>query len=303
MIAMTARLHADEFDIDAALVRRLLATQLPGWAHLPLSRIASSGTDNVLFRLGTDLVVRLPRVPGAAAQIVKGGRWLPVLAPLLPVAIPEPVALGAPDGGYPAPWAVLRWVPGRDALTATPADPHTLARDLGRFVAALQRIELPDAPLPADDAYGRGVPLDRRDAAVRHAIAQLQDEPFDRGLLHHAWHSAVNAPAWSGAPVWFHGDLLPGNVITASGRLQAVIDFVLGVGDPACDTMAAWTVVPRSTRDLFRAELQVDDATWARGRGWALSVALIALPYYRDTNPTIAALSRRIIGEVLADPL
>src|SRR5262249_28626931 len=117
-----------------------------------------------------------------------------------------------------------------------------------------------------------------------------------------AWDAALQAPAWCGAPVWLHGDLQLGNLLAVKGRLSAVIDFgCLGVGDPACDVMTAWLYLAAENRDVFRAALAADDATWARGRGWALSVGLIALPYYQNTNPVLAGIARRAINEALAD--
>jgi len=117
-----------------------------------------------------------------------------------------------------------------------------------------------------------------------------------------AWEVALAAPVWQGSPVWLHGDLQAGNLLTRQGHLSAVIDFgCLGVGDPACDLQVAWNFLSAKTRDVFRASLPVDAATWARGRGWALSVGLIALPYYQNTNPILAGISRRAIDEVLAD--
>jgi aminoglycoside phosphotransferase (APT) family kinase protein len=140
-----------------------------------------------------------------------------------------------------------------------------------------------------------------RDSQVRAAVDALHGS-IDTGAATAAWEAALQAPAWTGPPVWIHGDLSPGNLLAVRGRLSAVIDFGgLGVGDPACDLLVAWNLLPAETRDGFRAALGVDDATWARGRGWGLSVALTALPYYRDTNPVIVRWARQMIDEVLAD--
>jgi aminoglycoside phosphotransferase (APT) family kinase protein len=293
---MSRKMHADEWDVDADLVRRLLVTQFPQWSDLSLEPVVSAGTDNALYRLGDDMVVRLPRIQWAVEDVAKELRWLPRLQPLLPVAIPLPVGKGRPGEGYPWAWSVLQWVPGENPILGDLDDPNSLAKELAQFVAALHRIDPAGGP-PA----GRGVPLAERDVATRTAIGEL------RGLIDieratAAWGEALHAPEWLRPGVWVHGDLAPGNLLLESGKLSGVIDFgALGVGDPACDLMVAWNLLPTASRRLYREVLEVDDATWRRGRGWALSVALIQLPYYKDTNPSLAANARHVISEVLAD--
>lgn len=294
-------MHADEMEIDAPLVRRLVASQFPQWTSLPIRRVPSAGTDNALYRLGDDLVVRLPRVAWAAGQVDKEHQWLPRLAPLLPLAIPVPLAKGTPSEGYPWPWTVCRWLDGEDATTGRIADAGQLARDLAHFLAALWRIDPTGGPVPGEHNFFRGVPLAMRDIHTRDAIASLRGA-LDTELATAAWDEALQAPVWDAPPVWIHGDVLPMNLLVKGGRLSAVIDFGgLGVGDPACDVMVAWCFFSAQTRDVFRAVLAVDDATWTRGRGWALSFGLIALPYYQDTNPTLAGIARHAIAEALGD--
>jgi aminoglycoside phosphotransferase (APT) family kinase protein len=298
---VSAKLHADEWDIDAALVRRLLAAQFPHWAGLTLAPVESAGTDNVLYRLGDDMVVRLPRIPGATGQVEKEQRWLPELAPVLPLAIPAPLAAGRPGEGYPWRWSVYQWLDGDTATAGRVADPGQAARALGRFVAAMQRIDPSGGPHPGASNSSRGVPLVTRDAETRGAIRALRGT-YDAAALTAAWESALTAPAWHGPPVWLHGDLHAANLLADRGRLSAVIDFgCLGIGDPACDVMVAWTYLSPDTREAFRAELEVDDATWARGRGWALSMGAIALPYYHRSNLVLATIARRAIDQALAD--
>ncbi len=301
---IVARLHADEFPIDAALVRRLLAAQFPQWAALPLALVDPGGTDNVIFRLGEAMSVRLPRRPSAARddKFDKERDWLPRLAPHLPLAVPETLATGAPDEDYPCRWAVHRWVPGEPAERDRIGDPHWAARDLAAFVVAMRGIDATGGPPPGEHNSHRGVPLRLRDAAMRRAIA-ASTSLVDVDAVTAAWDAALRVPEWHGAPAWFHGDLLPGNVLAQGGRITGVIDFgCLGTGDPACDLLPAWTVLPPEARTTFRATVEVDDDTWARGRGWALSWAMIALPYYIDSLPAFAALARRTVDEVLADP-
>lgn len=289
------RLHADQADIDADLVRRLVAAQFPQWAGLPVEPVDSAGTVNAIYRLGEDLAVRLPLRPAVTGDAEREQRQLASLAPFLPVAIPVALGIGRPADGYPGEWSVHRWLDGANPLPETLTDPRSLALDLAGFVGAFRRIDLPDGP----PAY-RGGPLELLDAATRSAIDELRGM-IDTGAATEAWEAALAAPPWSGPPAWVHADLMPGNLLVSGGRLSAVIDFgAAGVGDPACDLIVAWNLLPADARDDFRVALRVDDASWARGRGRALSMSLIQLPYYKDTNPAMAANSRHVIAEVLA---
>jgi aminoglycoside phosphotransferase (APT) family kinase protein len=295
------KMHADEVNIESFLVGRLLATQFPQWAGLPIEPVPSAGTNNAIYRLGDELAVRLPRIASAIGQLDKEHLWLPRLAPRLPLALPVPLAMGRPGEGYPWPWSVSRWHIGESADQQPLIDQGQMARDLAQFIAALQRIDPAGWPLCSPPISSRGVPLSTRDAPTRTAIAELSGM-IDTGAATAAWEASLQAPAWHGPPVWTHGDLLPGNLLIHRGRISAVIDFgVLGVGDPACDLIAAWSLLSQEARPVFRAALSVDDATWARGQGWALSIGLIALPYYQHTNPVFAAIARQMISEVLAD--
>jgi aminoglycoside phosphotransferase (APT) family kinase protein len=294
----SGKMHVDEVEIDVDLVRRLLAAQHPELAGLPLRPVPSAGTDNALFRLGDDLVVRLPRIHWAVDDVAKDLRWLPRLAPDLPLAIPAPVAAGSPGEGYPWPWSVQRWLDGVDATSGRLADLRATAVDLAGFVTALRRIDGSDGPRPGPT--GRGVPLVVRDGATRAAIEAL-GEGVDPDAVITAWETALAAPEWDGEPVWVHGDLTPGNLLVVDGRLSAVLDFgAAAVGDPAVDLLPAWNLFTGDARSAYREALGVDDAMWARGRGWALSVALIALPYYLHTNPAITASSWFVVEQVLA---
>jgi aminoglycoside phosphotransferase (APT) family kinase protein len=289
-------MHADEVHTDVSLVRRLLDGQFPQWAGLPIAAVRSAGTDNAIYRLGDDMVVRLPRIHWAVGQADREHEWLPRLAPLLPLDIPTPLARGAPAEGYPWSWAVHRWLDGDTATPERIADEYEVATELAQFVDALQRVDTTGAP-PSH----RGLPLVQQDVAARAALAELH-ETIDTDAALAAWESALATPDWDGPPTWLHGDLQAGNLLAREGRLSAVIDFgCFGVGDPACDFMVAWTYFSADTRDVFRAALPIDDATWARGRGWALSIGLIALPYYTVTNPVLAGIARHAIDEVLAD--
>lgn len=292
-------MHVDEVATDASLVRRLLAGQFPQWADLAIERVRSAGTDNAIYRVGDDLAVRLPRISWATGQVEREHRWLPTLAPHLPLAIPSPLAMGAPAEGYPWRWSVYRWLEGENA-TADRLDLRQAATDLAQFIAALQRIDATGGPR-AGVERSRGVPLAARDAETRAAIAALHDA-LDTDAATTQWEMALRVPAWPGQGVWLHGDLNEGNLLAQNGRLSAVIDFgAMAVGDPACDLMAAWTLFTVESRAVFRAALPFDDATWSRGRGWALSWALIVLPYYRNTNSALCRIAERTIDAVFAD--
>jgi aminoglycoside phosphotransferase (APT) family kinase protein len=288
------RMHAGEVGVDADLVRRLLAAQAPHWSSLPIERVPSSGTGNALFRLGDDVVARLPMVDWAVPDLRCELEWLPRLAPLLPVQIPEPLFVGLESDDYAWPWAVYSWLDGENPGVGRAA-PGSLASDLAALLGAFREIDL-DGPTTR-----RGLPLTTQDESARAALDELHEE-IDVAGATAVWDDALRAPDWPGPPVWLHGDLLPGNLLVRDGRLSGVIDFgLVGLGDPACDLVAVWSVLPAAERQRVRAELEVDDATWARGRGWALSLGLIALPYYRETNPGFAGVARHLIGEVLAD--
>jgi len=279
-------------------VARLIARQFPRWAGLPIARVRAAGTDNTLYRLGAEMVVRLPRTPGAAASVDTEHRWLPRLSPLLPLAIPVPLGRGVPDVGYLYPWSVYRWLDGSNLIERPAADLADVAVRLGRFVAALQRVDATGGP-----PSFRGGPVGDLDERVRGEIRDLgADGTVDAGPATAVWETAVAAPAWDGPPVWVHADLYPVNLLTRDGRLTAVVDFGgLGVGDPAIDMLPAWALLTARTRDLFRAEVDVDDATWLRGRGWGLGLGLGAVHFYRATNPVLAAIGRHAIAETIAD--
>ena len=291
-------MHADEVETDVALVRRLLAGQFPQWADLPIDPVVSYGTDHDIYRLGDHLAARLPRIGWATKQAAKEAQWLPKLAPYLPLALPVQLAMGRPGEGYPFDWSVYSWLPGENA-NGTIEDLDQAAVDLAAFVNALRQVDTTGAHSRAPHA--RGGPLTEGDEQVRRSIAQLGDR-IDAGASVRSWEESLAASAWDGAQVWVHGDLLPGKLVVVDGRLSAVIDFGgLNVGDPACDLQPAWNVFAGRSRVRFRAELGVDDASFLRGRGWALYQAVSALAYYWDTNPGIVAQASHALAQVLAD--
>jgi len=286
--------------IDASLVRRLVATQFPQWADLPVRPVQFDGWDNRTFRLGDDLSVRLPSAEGYASQVAKEHRWLPQLAPHLPLPIPVPLALGAPAEGYPWPWSVRRWLEGEIATVAAIADRPQFARALAEFLLALQRIDATGGPPAGLHNNFRGGSLAVYDGETQQALAALEGL-IDTGAAAAVWAVAL-AATWRGSPVWVHGDMAAGNLLVRDGRLSAVIDFgCSGVGDPACDLTIAWTFLADESREVFRSAAAADNAMWARARGWALWKAMKTLAENLDTNPATAAEARRVIKAVSAE--
>jgi aminoglycoside phosphotransferase (APT) family kinase protein len=293
-------MHADQVDLAAAEVAALVADHFPRWRHLPVRPLTSHGTVNALFRLGTDLVVRFPLRPGAGAErrdeLLRVQDRTRRLAPLLPLAVAEPLAVGAPGAGYPGWWSVYRWIPGEAAGLDLIADGDGFARDLAGFVTALH---CADTGGRAWDGHTRGGPLVGRDDDVRQSLA-ASTRLVDTDRLATIWARCRDAPP-AVADVWIHADLMPGNLLVRDGRLAAVIDWeALCVGDPAVDLMPAWNLLPAGAREVYRRSLGVDDATWLRGQGWAVVQAIGALPYYVDTNPVMAGTARDTLAAVLA---
>jgi aminoglycoside phosphotransferase (APT) family kinase protein len=301
-MSSVAKLHDDEVEIDAALVARLLTEQFPHWAGTPIEVVTSSGTDHVAFRVGTDLVARLPRTERMQGQTEKDLAWLPRLAPHLPLAIPEPLALGVPGAGYPCTWGVYRWLEGETFDLNRLTDPSAAAHQLAEFIHRLQAIDITDAPRPpAGDPFSRGTPLAPRDALFREALDQIGDELDTKRVLA-AWEDALAADTYTGPPVWMHGDLMPGNILVADGKLSAVIDFgTARVADPAADLLAAWWLFEGDSRQAFRDALNVDRTTWTRARGWIMSLVIIAIPYYRNRRPNPTPGEHPFITELLTE--
>lgn len=286
---------AAELQVDEDLVRALLAEQHPDLADRPLHPVAS-GWDNAIFRLGDDLAVRLPRRELAVPLIAHEQRWLPHLAPSLPLPIPAPVRVGRAGAGYPWPWSVCPWFHGASALTTPLVDAEGAARSLGAFLAALHQPAPADAPA---NPY-RGIPLAERAHRTVEALDRL--EHLDRAAVLTRWEALSTAPAWDGPPLWLHGDVHPGNLLVADGGLVAVIDFGdLTAGDPATDLAVAWMLLPARARPALRAAYgEVDDATWQRAQAWALALGLAIAASSAD-NPPYAQLADRTITAALAD--
>lgn len=284
--------------IDADLVRRLLRRQFPEWADLPIRPVRAQGWDNRTFRLGDALLVRLPSAEAYASQVEKEQTWLPRLAPFLPVRIPEPRGFGRPGEGYPWSWSIYRWIGGSAA--AAIGLPELLAKDLAEFLLALHRADTSGGPAPAAHNFFRGGSLSVYSAQNHEAVSRLTDESWAKRASE-IWRQATTSSS-DGKPVWIHGDFAAGNLLLRRGRLAAVIDFgCMAIGDPACDLVIAWTLLPTAARKVFKAALKFDEQTWARAKGWALWKALI-LATGLVVGPTEGVeTSQKVLTDLLSD--
>ena len=260
----------DDSDIDGTLVHLLLQEQHPDLAGLELREVAG-GWDNRMWRLGQELAVRMPRTPRAPSLLRAEQKWLPSLAPALPLPVPVPVRVGEPSPRFPNTWSVARWVDGEPADSAPITDPQA-ADSLAGFLTALHR----EAPGDAPANPARGGPL------VRQSFDEWLPVTASSGVAADArrvWEDAVAAPPWEGPPVWLHGDLHPANVVVSGGTLAGVLDFgELCAGDPATDLAAAWVLLPAGTASrFFDAYANADNATIRRARGWAVLRAFVLI--------------------------
>ncbi|MGY3128912.1 aminoglycoside phosphotransferase (APT) family kinase protein [Agrococcus sp. UYP33] len=288
----------DGATIDAALVRGLLAEQFPAWAALPLRPVDAGGNDHRMFRLGDALSVRLPSAPGYVPQVEKEQSWLPRLASAVPLPIPTVVGAGRASARFPAPWSVYGWLEGEPASSAAIDDPERFAADLARFLVALRGADTAGAPAPGPHSAFRGGPLEHWDDEMRDLLLRVDGSERDGAAG--IWRDALAAPH-TGPATWFHGDVSTHNLLVRDGALSAVIDFgCSGVGDTACDTVILWTHPHGAVRGVYRRELGIGDATWARGRGWAIWKALIML----DSRwPAQVALARRVLARRVLERL
>lgn len=299
----------DRSDITPALAARLVAAQFPEWADLPIVPVERPGWDNITLRLGRELSVRLPSDDGYVPQVEKEHRWLPALAPHLGVRIPTPLAKGRPSDDFPRPWSVYSWIEAEPPNIAAIADLRVFAADVATFLRELHAIDAADGPPAGAHSFHRGGTLAVYDAETREAIELLADT-IDVRAANALWNAALASP-WAHAPVWVHGDLVTSNMLMRNGKQHAVIDFgCAAVGDPACDLVMAWTFFDRESREIFRRGLPLDDATWERGRAWALWKAL-TLANDKRGREDAEALRRRfgwresaaqIIATVVAEP-
>jgi aminoglycoside phosphotransferase (APT) family kinase protein len=306
-------LHDDEITIDAQTVRSLVDRDFPGHEDLPLTPLDASGSTNLLFRLGDDLLVRLPRQPGNGASIRKELRWGTTIGPVLPVATPEIIAVGEPGFGYPEPWSVVGWIDGDHPDIVDPRVPPTesrtaLAGDLAAVITALRSAEVPDQALADPDLdWYRGRPLSTMDTGTRRAIEacrKIADLDLDLDAVLRVWDAAMRLPDvdLQAPPRWYHGDLLAENLLVDGDRLAAVLDFgSLSVGDPTIDLHGAWELLDPPAREVLRRDAGVGELEWLRGRAWALAIALGTFDYYWATMPERCTSRLAIARAVLAE--
>lgn len=293
-------MHNDQPIINSVLVQRLISTQFPKWANLPIRPVVMSGWDNRTFHLGDQMLVRMPSAACYALQVEKEQYWLPKLAPLLPISIPTPLAVGKPDADYPWKWSVFTWLAGNTAASAPIADLNNFAARLAQFLLALQRIESREGPLPGTHNFYRGGKLIIYDAEIRVSIAALNDK-LDVTSATAVWEAGL-ASTWNEPQVWFHGDVSAGNLLVREGKLTGVIDFgQMGVGDPACGLTVAWTLFKNESREIFKSILSLDNATWARARAWALWKAVITAAGFINHHNVESAKCWQVIDRLLAD--
>ena len=300
-------LHENEVRIDEAVVRSLVAAQCPEWADLSLS-LLGAGTDNIMYRLGDDLLVRLPRTVGKAQSVRKEQKWLPRLAPLVRCAIPEPVYIGTASTGFRLPWSVYRWIGGAEAGPETVRDWDAFGTELAAFVRQLHDIDLMGASRTGDLSWYRGGSLQACDKWIsrcledcRRAVGSEADAELDVDYLERLWRAALTLPDSPGSQVWLHGDLKPTNLLVKEGGLHAVIDFgCLSVGFPDAEHATIWDL-PARARQAYWNATNLDDATWIRARAWAIAVGASGISYYWHTYPAFVAECRARLREILTD--
>lgn len=306
------RLHADEIPIDDQLVRRLIDTQFPHFAQLGLRRLDETGSTNALFRLGDELLVRLPLQPGGGEDLETEQRWSDAFRSTMPVAIPRTVAIGRPSHGYPEQWSILGWLPGERPpayQTGQPPAParSRLAVELAEVILAIRSTPVTDDDRRNPQLRGyRGRSLAEFDHSVRGYLHDCRANPeidLDLDLAAQVWQESLQLPGADhpGEDHWYHGDLVAENLLISRGRLSAVIDFNAFVGDPTIDLHGAWELFDEPARSVFRERLEVDDATWLRGRAWALGIALGTFSYYWHSLPSRRSDRLAMARNVLAD--
>lgn len=274
-------------------IHNLVKNQFPEWRDLEIKPILPLGTDNLMYRLGNDKIIRIPITKESILDIEKEINCLPKFSNL-PITTPQIIAIGQEAKEQNSRWIICNWIKGDNFNKNNIQDQKQAAIDLANFINELQKIDITNAP-----ESRRGKPLQNFDKKVRESIKSL-DDCYDIKLLNNIWEKALDAEIWTKSPVWIHSDLHEGNVITHNGKISAIIDFGLaGIGDPACDIVPAWTLLQKEAQTTFRNHINADEETWKRGHGWALSFGVIAYSYYRKTKHPIAEISRKVIDEVI----
>jgi aminoglycoside phosphotransferase (APT) family kinase protein len=294
--------ESDELEISLSLVTDLIAEQFPQWTDLSIKPVPVSGIDNRMFRLGEEMLIRLPSAEEYSEQVKKEQKWLPLIASGLSFRIPEPLAMGKPSKIYPWNWSIYRWLEGESANTLQIHDLnlHAIGSSLAQFLNELHKINVNDGPLGGLHNYYRGTSPAVYDTETRMLIHQLR-KLINAHAATNIWEKALQSK-WSQCPVWIHGDLASGNILVKNGLLAAIIDFgCIGVGDPACDLVIAWTLLTKESRCIFKSSLSLDMETWARARGWALWKALFELGELKDKKSLKSLKQQQVIDEILSE--
>jgi len=286
--------------ITVSLVKNLIEEQFPQYTHLPILEVEKQGHDNRTFRLGKEMLVRLPSSEGYVRQVEKEHKWLKVLAPHLPLPVPEPIAMGKPSLYYPWIWSIYRWLDGKSANSIEVDDEllNSIALELAHFLKALHQFDPAGAPTPGLHNWWRAAHTSVYDSETRALIIKLK-HLIDESKATSIWERAI-ASKWNKDPVWVHGDVASGNILVKDNKLGSIIDFgCMGIGDPACDLTIAWTFCKNKSREKFRSSMDLDSDTWDRARGWALWKALYELSKVKDESSPEALTQRQIINDVL----
>lgn len=282
--------------VEPSLVKKLLEKNFPHWKDLNLQEVKHSGTDNIIYRLGNDKIVRFSKHSGVDKYIFEENSILKKINDIeLPLRVPSILGVGLPDKKYPNHWTVQSWVEG-DGIKLNKLDLTKAAVDLASFLNCLRKVDVTGIRT----TY-RGMSLKLRSKEVEKALTQVSDL-YDVRTLSKIWEKCLQVKEWEHAPMFYHADLLPGNLLMKNNHLSAVIDFgMAGSGDPSIDLMPAWSLFDRERREIFRQSMRAEKEEWIRAKGWALSVALIIIPYYLNTNIELVAIAKQIIDEILLD--
>lgn len=285
--------------ITVDLVKELIDSQFPEFSDLEIKKVEKSGNDNRTFHLGDNMSIRLPSGTSYASQVEKELKWIPIFKNHINLTIPSPVAKGLPSSEYPFNWVINHWIEGETVNYENVNDLKELAVDLARFLKELQSIDASLGPVAGEHNFYRGGSLKVYDSETREAFIKLKDV-FDVNILEKIWNASLQSK-YEHKPVWVHGDVAIGNLLIENGKLVSVIDFgILGTGDPACDYVMAWTFFDSQSRKVFKEELNCDEETFNRAKGWALWKALISYNI-NDRNSSSSLWALRCINEILKD--
>lgn len=294
--------NSDKLEVTLSLVDELIEAQFPQWMKLPIRFVEKNGMDNITFRLGEEMLIRLPSAEAYASKVTKEQKWLPVLAQQLSIKIPEPLAQGSPSRSYPWNWSIYRWIEGKSAnlLSIDDSSLREIALDLAKFLREMHKVNIKGAPSPGIHNFYRGGHLSVYDGETKAAISKL-GKLIDSDRVMSVWKKAISSK-WDDNPVWIHGDLASGNILIKEKRLIAVIDFGgMAIGDPACDLVIAWTFLKGESRRIFQEMMNLEDGTWNRARGWALWKALVTVVSLKDKSGITAMEQLQIIHDVISE--